>query len=234
MKSIIFLPGLNQQINFLLNRINLLDLTCLVIGSNSEEVAKIIQHESQKSVEIIVEDYDSLMNSKFSLNSENSISVKMMAYDATDYSNEKFDLIYAQGSVTDKRRKNITKEIKRILKPSGYFCLGEIVKLENQIPTFVSELFERSNIDPLEKNNFQKYFLERKFELIDSIDLSASLKEYYKNNLKLLAEKVKTLSSNEKSYYKKLVNQIKHESNAYINLGADKYFGFHAMLLKKI
>jgi len=233
MNNTVFLPGLNKQVEFLLNRINLLNLDCLVIGSNSEEVAKIIQTQSQKDVEIIVEDYDTLMNCKLSLKAIDSVSVKMMEFEVTDYPNGKFDLVFVQGSITNKKRKIIIKEIKRILKPNGYFCVGEIVKLKNTIPTFVAELFERANLEPLNKDEFFNYYLERKFELVDSVDLSNSLKEYYNANIKLLNEKVKSLASNEKSYYKKVVNQIKHESNAYLNLGADRYMGFEVILLKK-
>jgi hypothetical protein len=41
------------------------------------------------------------------------------------------------------------------------------------------------------------------------------------------------LTQQEKSYYKKLLHKISHESNAYLNLGADKYIGFIALLLQK-
>ena len=41
------------------------------------------------------------------------------------------------------------------------------------------------------------------------------------------------LPENEKSYYKKLLNQISHESNVYLKLGGDKYLGFYALILQK-
>jgi hypothetical protein len=75
--------------------------------------------------------------------------------------------------------------------------------------------------------------LDRNFELIDEINLSNTLNEYYSSNLILLNNKIKTLTDNEKAYYKKILNKLSHESNAYLKLGADKYIGFVALLLKK-
>jgi DNA-directed RNA polymerase subunit N (RpoN/RPB10) len=47
-----------------------------------------------------------------------------------------------------------------------------------------------------------------------------------------LKANINNLSGQEKSYYKKLLNKISHESNAYLKLGADKYIGFKMLILK--
>ena len=41
------------------------------------------------------------------------------------------------------------------------------------------------------------------------------------------------LTDKEKSFYKKLLSKISHESNAYLKLGADRYIGFKMLILKK-
>jgi hypothetical protein len=47
-----------------------------------------------------------------------------------------------------------------------------------------------------------------------------------------LKQAIETLTEKEKSYYKKLLNKISHESNAYLKLGADKYIGYKLLILK--
>lgn len=230
--DIILLPGLDKQLKFLMSRIELSGLQILIMGSGSAVVAqKMITMGND--VEIIVEDYDSLMNAKLEFDSSDKTNIKMMDFERTDYQNEKFDLVYVQGSISDVRRKKIVKEIKRVLKQDGFLCLGDIVSFEDNPPVFVKELFEFSKLEPLHTEQFIKYYEERNFEFIDKIDLSFTLREYYSANSQMLKERSKSLSPNEKSYYKKILNQISHESNAYLKLGANKYFGFHAALLKK-
>ena len=230
--NIILLPGLDKQLKFLMSRIELSRLQILIMGTGTAIVAQKL-NEMGNNVEIIVEDYDSLMNAKLELNSTEDIKVKIMDFERTDYLDEKFDLVYVQGSISDIRRKKIVKEIKRVVKQDGLLCLGDIVSLVEDPPIFVKELFEFSKLEPLYKEKFIPYYEERNFELVDSIDLSFTLREYYITNSMMLNDRMKTLSPNEKSYYKKILNQISHESNAYLKLGANKYFGFHAALLKK-
>ncbi len=215
-----------------MSRVELSGLQILVIGAGTAIIAQKM-FEMGNNVEIIVEDYDSLMNAKLELNSTEEVKAKIMDFERTDYLNERFDIVYVQGSISDERRKKIVKEIKRILKPDAYLCLGDIVSLVENPPIFVKELFEFSKLEPLYKEKLIPYYEERNFELVDSIDLSFTLKEYYVTNSTMLKERIRTLSPNEKSYYKKILNQISHESNAYLKLGANKYFGFHTVLLKK-
>jgi len=230
--KLVLLPGLDKQLSFLKSRLELSGLRILIIGSGTAIIAQRLL-EMGNHAEVIVEDYDSLMNARLEFDKSDEINVKIMDFERTDYMDEGFDLIYVQGSISDSRRKKIVKEIKRITKPEGYLCLGDIVILEENPPIFVKELFEYSKLEPLYKEQLIPYYEERNFELVDSIDLSFTLREYYSTNTKMLKERERLLSSNEKSYYKKILNQISHESNAYLKLGANKYFGFHAVLLKK-
>lgn len=230
----IYLPGLKKQTEFLFNKLNLDGFKILIVGSGTSEISKLLQNKSGQNIEIIVEEYESLLSLKLELANSKNISVKLMDFENTDFKDETFDLVYAQGSLSDSRRKKTIKEIKRILKFEGYFCIGEIVKLEETIPNFVKDIFESSNLSPLNKKEVEKYYLDRNFELIDSIDLSNTLADYYKISSEQLSKSEKNLSENEKSYYKKLLNKISHESNAYLKLGANRYIGFLALLLKNI
>lgn len=227
----ILLPGLNEQINFLLKRLNLSDLNVLVIGSGV--LFNKLSKKSSKRIEVIVEDYEALINFKMLIGKNDKVQVRIMSYESTDFENEQFDLVFAQASISNYERKNIIKEVKRILNPNGILCVGEIVKLQEEIPSFVNDIFNSSDIDPLKIDTLENFYTDRNFELIDSINLSHTLKEFYS----IISEKLKSksggLSDSERSYYKKVMSQIKHESNAYLKLGADKFIGFKTLILKK-
>jgi len=229
----ILLPGLNEQINFLLKRLNLSDLNVLVIGSGSGVLFNKLSKKSSKRIEVIVEDYEALINFKMLIGKNDKVQVRIMSYESTDFENEQFDLVFAQASISNYERKNIIKEVKRILNPNGILCVGEIVKLQEEIPSFVNDIFNSSDIDPLKIDTLENFYTDRNFELIDSINLSHTLKEFYS----IISEKLKSksggLSDSERSYYKKVMSQIKHESNAYLKLGADKFIGFKTLILKK-
>ena len=137
------------------------------------------------------------------------------------------------GAVTIIGPATIVKEIKRILKPGGVFCVGESVKLVTEVPQFVKDMYDNSGIAPLNINEFSKYFNERNFEILLEEDLSYTLKKYYKSWNDVLNENLKKLSDEEKQQNKKLIKRIGHESKAYNNLGGSKYMGFKMLILKK-
>ncbi|PID61677.1 MAG: hypothetical protein CR986_02520 [Ignavibacteriae bacterium] len=226
------LPGLDLQLKFIKQRLNIENFSIAIYGSNTVNVAEKLL-EGSNSIDIIVEDYESLMISKLALGKKENIKIKLMDFERTDFNNESIDLVYAQGAFTDFRRKTIVKEAKRILKHEGYLCVGEVVKLKDDIPPFVADIFDESSILPLSKNEFPKYYENRNFSLIDTVDLTDTLQKYYSLNLKLLDKNKNSLTAQEKSYYKKVLNKISHESKVYLKLGGDKYIGFVTSLFKK-
>ncbi|MBI5730534.1 MAG: methyltransferase domain-containing protein [Ignavibacteriales bacterium] len=232
-KNKILLPGLEKQINFLRKNLTSEINSALVIGSASEIPAEIISKNFNCNVEVIVEDYESLLNSKLILRDASKINIRLMGFEATDFNSSSFDLVYAQASISSTKRNKIVKEINRTLKPRGLFCVGEIVALNKDIPRFVQDIFDSSDLLPLFNNDLTKYYLGKNFTLNGSVDLTNTLKEFYLLNADMLKSSKGDLTQQERSYYKKLLNKISHESNAYLKLGADKYIGFVALLLQK-
>ena len=157
-----------------------------------------------------------------------------MDFENTDFDNESFDVVFAQAATSTTNRNKIIKEVKRVLKPSGIFCVGEIVSLSEKPPAFVKDLWEASEIFPLPINGVTKYYEERKFEVLSEKDLSLSLKDFYRTSINLLKDKINKISEQEKIYHKKFLKKVSHESNAYLNLGGDKHMGFSAVILKKV
>lgn len=229
----ILLPGGFKQFRILKTKYVLNDKNVLVVGSGSEKIAEKMIETGAASATMIVNDYDSLINARLNLIKDSKVLVKMMDFDNTDFDAEQFDLVYAQASISLLNRNKIVKEIKRILKPEGVFCVSEITSLTKEYPPFVKNIFETSDILPLLHNSCAEYYKERKFSVLYEEDLSSSLQSFYEHTAQELDDKIYKLTDKEKSYYKKLLNKISHESNAYLKLGADKYIGFKMLILKK-
>ena len=230
----IFLPGGFKQFRILKTKYVLTDKNVLVIGSGSEKIAEKMIESGASSVKMIVNDYDSLINSRLNLSEDSPVGIKMMDFDNTDFNAEEFDLVYAQASISLLDRNKIVKEIKRILKPEATLCVGEITALINDYPPFVKNIFDTSDILPLVGDDCGTYYTERNFSVLYEEDLSSSLQNFYENTSETLSDKVRILTDQEKSYYKKILNKISHESNAYLKLGADRYIGFKMLILKKL
>jgi len=228
----IFLPAGFKQFRILKGKLIISGKNVLVIGAGSEKIAEKMIDSGAVSVKMIVNDFDSLMNSRLNLGKENKIVLEMMEYDNTDFNDNEFDLVYTQGSISSFNRNKIVKEIKRILKTDGVLCVGEMTTLQKKYPVFIKDIFDSSEILPLPYDSFSNYYIERKFSVLHQQDLSSSLKIFYENAIFTLKNNIEQLSDTEKSYYKKLLNKISHESNAYLKLGADKYIGFKMLILK--
>jgi len=227
-----FLPGTDKQLKSFLSHVEINNMKILVVGAGCEEISKSLLINGALEVTIIVEDNDTLLNARLYLNNEKQIFVKMMEFDNTDFKDDSFDLVYAQASISNKRRNKIVKEIKRILKPEGHFCVGENISYSQNAPVFVKDLWESSEIVPLFVDDLEKYYQERNFEILFKQDLSHTLKDFYKMSISLLENKTNNLTDQEKSYHKKFINKLSHESNAYLKLGGNNYMGFKMLILK--
>jgi ubiquinone/menaquinone biosynthesis C-methylase UbiE len=230
----IYLPGSVYQFSTLTDKFGIKEKSVLVMGAGSEDISKLFLKNKASSVIQIVEEEDSLLVSRLYLKDVKEISVRLMTFNNTDFSSERFDIIFAQASISNARRNKIVKEIIRILKPGGLLAVGEIVQLENNAPIFVRDLWQASGISPLLNNEVSDYYRERNFEILYEDDFSSILREFYQNSQQMLNKNVDKLSGQEKAYHKKFLNKLRHESNAYLNLGADKYMGFKILIMKKV
>ena len=229
----IFLPGTDKQIEIFIKKIDVKDKSVLVIGAGSVEITKRLKQENPPSLFLIVGEQESLLVSRLSLEDEKEIQVRLMDFGNTDFNTEQFDIVYAQASISTIKRNKIIKEIKRILKPGGVLCAGEIVSKTVEVPGFVKDIWEHSGIFPLNEIELGKYYTSKGFEILCEDDLSYTLKDFYSTGSNLLKQRIKDLSEKEKSYYKKLLNQISHESNVYLKLGGDRHIGFRVIIAKR-
>lgn len=223
----LLIPGGYEQFKHLLELKPNHKKHALIIGAGCEPIAKKLSNYYE-DVNIITDNYDSLIQSRVRV--ENKIKIKLMDYSRTDYTPDYFDLIYAQGSLTLPARKNIIKEIKRILSIGGLLCAGEIIALREPVPAFVKDIWDRNGLLPLTSILTVNFYLNNGFELISEKDLSKTLQEYYIK----VKNMISGVNKSEIAESRKHFAQIKHESNAYLKLGGNKYIGFKSLIMRKI
>ena len=132
----IFLPAGFKQFRILKSKFNISGKTVLVIGTSSERIAEKMIDSGAVSVKMIVNDFDPLMNARLNLSKESRVILEMMEFDNTDFSDNEFDLVYAQGSISSSNRSKIIKEIKRVLKLDGVLCVGRNNLLKKRLSCF--------------------------------------------------------------------------------------------------
>lgn len=232
-KPKILLPGLMEQFSFLKKNIEFNDGNVLVIGSNSEFIASEIANFSNGKVFLINNSQESLTLSRINLGNNKSVITRLMEYENTDFHKEMFDVIYAQSSISIKNRKKIVKEIFRILKQGGVFCCGELIKIEDELPRFITDLWNRTCIEGIFLEQVQSFYTSSGFTIIKKADLSKTLKEFYEIYQSLFLSIKSALNEEEIHYQRKLFDRLNHEINVYLKLGGLKHIGFHALLLRK-
>jgi ubiquinone/menaquinone biosynthesis C-methylase UbiE len=222
------LPGTDKQFEHLLAHNILAGEHALIMGSGCEPIATRLQ-SSFNYVEVIINNYGSLIQSRIELKEASNIKSRMMDFANTDFENLYFNLIYAQSSISVPERKDILKEIKRILNYDGIICIGEIVSLKQPVPAFVKDVWERSGLEPLPSSEIRKFYESRGFEMISESDLSYTLKDFYQKIRYRSTESAENILLENK----KLYNAIKHESDVYLKHGGDKYIGFKSIIMRK-
>jgi ubiquinone/menaquinone biosynthesis C-methylase UbiE len=200
----------------------------LIIGPNCESIAVSLT-DIYSDVHIITDDYNSVLQYRMKLKAEEKVKIKMMDYAYTDFEDGFFDLVFAQGSMSVPERKNILKELKRIISDAGTVCIGEIVSLTEPIPQFVADIWEQSNLEPILASTIKNFYESKGFTVLGEKNHSSTMKDFYE---KVMLEFSMT-SKEEKEQNKKYFSRIKHESNAYIKHGGDKYIGFKSLIMRK-
>lgn len=222
------LPGGNSQLKLLLEHNIPKGSHALIIGNISNSIVKKLL-EYFTDINIIVDNSDSLLNTRLNQKENESIKIRLMDYAHTDFEVKHFDLIYSQASISVPDRKDILKEAKRILSDGGLLSVGEIVSLKEPVAGFIKDIWERSGLEPIASTEIKQYYESRGFEVISETDLSDTLSDFYEK-IRFAVSKV---GKNEKEQDKKYFSQMKHESHAYLKLGGDKFIGFKSLIMRK-
>ncbi len=228
----IYLPGTDKQLKFFLNSCTAADKKILIAGGSTHQIGLKLIEAGAASVDIISNNSSDIMDLRPKTIGKN-IKVRLMDYNRTDFSDNTFDYIYAQASLSVHSRNKIFKEMLRILKPEGATCIGEIIRGEENVPRYVADIWSSSGISAMTLNGQSEFYKSAGFSVVKEEDLSFTLNEFYTSGKKML-ERFKTEgSAEEKQFYKKMISKISHESNAFLSLGGKRFMKYYAFILKR-
>ena len=227
----IFLPGTDKQFQHLSSKTDFGEKKILIIGGGCEDIVKKFNHQNPGSIDIIVDDENNLVEYRLRLKGDKNIKITFMDFTTTDFPDDYFDFAYAQGSISRNDRNMITDEVFRVLKNDGIYSVGEMVKLKEDAPVFIKDIWNAAKLSPLFINDVENFYTRNGFRLMESVDISSTLKEFYQSaEAKIKSTEIDEMFSSED---KKLLKKFKHEVNAFIKLGGDKVTGFVSLILRK-
>jgi len=229
----IFLPGTDRQFKYFAENTAFEGKQILIAGSGTESFALELINLGAAEVQIITDSPDEIINMRVRVRGSN-LKIKLMDYKSTDFSGGRFDFIYSQGSFSIPARRKIYKEMLRILNQDSIICTGEIIRSQPEVPQFMSNIWETSELAPLLPDEQDRFFSSIGLQVVSMEDLSFTLKEFYLIGRSRLAEFAREGPEDEKKYYKKLMSKISHESNAYLDLGGDRFMKFYVYIIKRI
>lgn len=231
--NIPFLPGGLEQYNLLKKNVDLKDKIILILGFGAEQIA-LQMTAYAKAVIIAVSTNEELLATRLKMSGKPKISVRLMSFDVTDFSDEAVDVVYSQGALSSDIRNKILKELHRIIKPDGTLCSGEVVSLKEESPQFVKDIWDRSGMNCLFISNLEKNYTDKNFNIVSSKELNFTLKAYYNAAAEIIKRGMKNISPEDLKVQRKVVNQLQHEVHAFQKLGGNKYIGFKTLILSKV
>ncbi len=228
----IFLPGGKKMFDYMSLKISAEGKKVLILGENSLDIAGLFKSVRSESVIVGVRDDETLMLERMRL-TDKSVSVRLLAFEATGLPYDAFDIVYAQASLCVRYRDEIFAEVYKLLKPDGYFVFGELTKTEEKTPQFLNDIWSMQEIEPVTGEKLLSLLEAAGFNCKHSANLSGQLTSFYKTGRMLIEEHKRKHGDEIKGPDKKQINIMKHEVNAYLKLGGDRYTGFNCYILKK-
>lgn len=228
----IFLPGGKKMFDYMSLKISAEGKKVLILGENSLEIAGLFKSVKSDSVIVGVRDDETLMLERMRL-TDKSVSVRLLAFEATGLPHESFDIVYAQASLCVRYRDEIFNEVYKLLKHEGYFVLGELTKNEEKTPQFLNDLWAMQDIQPVTGEKLLNLLEAAGFVCKHAANLSGQLSSFYKTGRMMIEDYKKVHGDEIRGTDKKQINTMKHEVNAYLKLGGDRYIGLNCYILKK-
>lgn len=229
----VLLPGREDQLNFLLRNMPVAGKKVLLIGSGAEKIAMKLAEENCESILILTDNEELLVNTRMIVTGQEKIKVKYSSFAGIDSPDGSFDIVYAQGTISNMDRKKILKEVYRVLGHEGFFVVGEMTSLKGDIPAFLRSVFAANGMEIVSAESLEMFYKGEGFKLKSMKVLDNSLKEYYKDIERVFNRKLSNMTKQEQQENKELITKTKHEINVFLKLGGLKYIGFSAFILLK-
>lgn len=227
-KPDILLPGLDEQADFFLKEYSFTGKKGLILGAGVNPAASRFE-AAGADITTIINDESLLVRERLLAPGK----VKYMDYFSTDFADESFDFIYAQASVSVAQRHKILKESFRQLRPDGIFCLGDVLRRDEQTPVSVVEIWDHSNLVPLTLEKAEQMYAVNKFSVEQKLDLSPTVDTVYRLHAEIFEDEKSQLTDQDRHAMRKDLKRMRHEANMFVKMGAKRHMLYYVFLLRK-
>lgn len=162
---------------------------------------------------------------------EDIVKVKVMSPISLDFKDETFDLIIAEGVLSQYKKSQILKEFYRVLKDGSFIGIVDFYWKKTPVPTYVLDAWyvESGSIETLDEK--LKILKDYGFETVFVQDMSKELEKYYSRFKKIIQNALKNRRFTKDEF--KEIKKFKHEVNVFLEQGGDKWMGYVAVVAVK-
>ncbi|MBI5726739.1 MAG: class I SAM-dependent methyltransferase [Ignavibacteriales bacterium] len=232
-EAIILLPGMNEQSNAFLRHHKIKETKMLVMGTAAPHLLKKFLNPFVASIDVIIDNEDLLLTERLSAPKDKKVRIRFMDFVNTDFTDNTFDFVYTQGAASTLQRVKVLHEVKRILKPGGVYCLGELVYIKGDVPVSIRSVWDIAGISPIELEQTEGCYTEAGFTILETTDLSKTLYAMYERYKEVMQNGASKMTEDELQALRHDLIRLKHEAEIFIKMGGDKYTGYFMYELQK-
>lgn len=214
---------------------NKAEASLLLVGCRlGENLLAIAEHFSGKVIGID-EDAETIYYAKYAMKETDlheRVSARMMAPVQTNFRPGQFDIVLLEGMFAGYPPTRVLKEALRVLSPGGWLLLSDSCWLDEEVPTYVREVWEGPDHKLLTPADVRSLLEERGLEVLALENWSDVLGPFYDQ----FSGKVKDMAKGGfegLKHLKGLVKHYKHEIDVYTKHRGDEYMGYLAAVCRK-
>lgn len=183
----------------------------------------------------IEEDAESVFHAKMAINElglQSRVSARFMAPVQTNFRPDEFDVVLLEGMFSGYPPTRVLKEALRVLNTPGWLLLSDSCWLEDDVPTYVSQVWESPDHKLLTREGLREMLEERGLEIINLEDRSDVLEGFYRQ----FTGRVKGITKSGfegMKHVKGLVKHYKHEIDVYRKHGGKRYMGYMSVVTRR-
>jgi SAM-dependent methyltransferase len=212
------------------------EASLLLMGCRlGENLIAISEHFAGRLIGI-EEDTESIFHAKMAITEsalESRVSARLMAPVQTNFRPGQFDVVMMEGIFSGYPPTRVLKEALRVLQHPGWLLLSDSCWLEQQVPTYVRDVWESREHKLLTREALRTLLEERGLEIITLEDRSDVLEGFYHQFTGTVKGIAKGGFEGMK-HLKGLVKHYKHEIDVYRKHGGDRYMGYMSAVARRI
>jgi len=211
------------------------DAELLLMGCRlGENLIALAEHFAGRLIGI-EEDAESIFHAKMAIAErglQDRVFAQFMAPVQTNFRPSRFQVVLLEGMFSGYPPTRVLKEALRVLGTPGWLLLSDSCWLEDDVPTYVSEVWESPDHKLLTHEGLRKLLEERGLEIINLEDRSEVLDGFYRQFSGTVKGIAKSGFEGMK-HVKGLVKHYKHEIDVYRKHGGKRYMGYMSAVTRR-